>query len=149
MVRNSKKRCTCVMASNQIPEPLQCKTVFNRYLSSGRSNPKISKNEVHFFRILVLGGLSPPSQLVPNHSNSNFVQVRQLIFWQINLISEPSTPCSHKGESQFPPLSGQTDQYLAKSPSCGRQRCGKKTFANWRKQWWGGVCARHFLHNIG
>ena len=37
------------MASNQIPEPLQCKTVFNRYLSSGRSNPKISKNEVHFF----------------------------------------------------------------------------------------------------
>ena len=28
----------CVMASNQIPAPLQCKTVFNRYLSNGRSN---------------------------------------------------------------------------------------------------------------
>ena len=105
---------TCVMASNQIPEPLQCKTVFNRYLSNGRSNPKISKNEVHFFsnfgsgrtlptqstgpqpiqlvpkhcfyrylsigrsnkktkyisfRILPLGGLYPPSQLVPNPFN--------------------------------------------------------------------------------
>ena len=60
---------TCVMASNQIPEPLQCKNVFNRYLSNGRSNPKMSKNEVHFFKILVLGGPSPPSQLVPNPFN--------------------------------------------------------------------------------
>ena len=30
---------------------------------------KIKKNEAHFFRILLLGGPSPPSQLVPNPSN--------------------------------------------------------------------------------
>ena len=40
---------TSVMAFPQIPEYLQCKTVFNRYLSNGRSNPKNSKNEVAFF----------------------------------------------------------------------------------------------------
>ena len=43
--------------------------LFNRYLSNGRSNPKNSKNEVHFFRILLLGGPSPLSQLVPNPFN--------------------------------------------------------------------------------
>ena len=60
------------MASNQIPEPLQCKTVFNRYLSNGRSNPKISKNEVHFFSNFGSGRTLPtqstgpqPIQLVP------------------------------------------------------------------------------------
>ena len=40
---------TSVMAFPQILEPLQCKTCFNRYLGNGRSNPKNSKNEVHFF----------------------------------------------------------------------------------------------------
>ena len=33
---------------------------------------KIKKNKVHFFRILLLGGLSPPSQLVPKH---RFLQI--------------------------------------------------------------------------
>ena len=63
------------MASNQIPDPLQCKTVFNRYLSNGRSNPKISKNEVNFFslnfgfgRTLPTQSTGPqPIQLVPKH----------------------------------------------------------------------------------
>ena len=41
--------------------------IINRYLGIGRSNQKISKNQVHFFRILLLGGPSPPSQLVPKH----------------------------------------------------------------------------------
>jgi len=43
--------------------------IINRYLGIGRSNQKISKNQVHFFRILLLGGPSPPSQLVPNPFN--------------------------------------------------------------------------------
>ena len=44
--------------------------IINRYLGIGRSNEKISKNEVHFFlRILLLGGPSPSSQLVHNPFN--------------------------------------------------------------------------------
>ena len=42
---------------------------FNRYHGIGRSNQKDSKNKVHFFQILLLGGPSPPSQLVPNPFN--------------------------------------------------------------------------------
>ena len=38
--------------------------IINRYLGIGRSNEKISKNEVHFFlRILLLGGPSPPTKM--------------------------------------------------------------------------------------
>ena len=72
---------TCVMASTQIPEPLQCKTVFNRYLSNGRSNPKKSKNEVHFISNFASGRSLPtqstgpqPIQLVPKH---RFLQISQ------------------------------------------------------------------------
>ena len=96
------------MAFPQILEPLQCKTCFNRYLGNGRSNPKNSKNEVHFFRILLLGGPSPPSQLVPNpfnwspntvfcrylsngHSNKKIKKTR-CIFYRIMLLGGPSPP---------------------------------------------------------
>jgi len=58
--------------SQLVPNPFNwsLSTVFCRYLGNGRSNPKKSKNEVHFFlRILLLKGPSPPSQLVPNPFN--------------------------------------------------------------------------------
>ena len=48
--------------------------LFNRYLSNGRSNPKNSKNEVHFFSNFASGRTLPtqstgpqPIQLVPKH----------------------------------------------------------------------------------
>ena len=76
---------TCVMASTQIPEPLQCKTVFNRYLSNGRSNPKNSKNEVHFISNFASGRSLPtqstgpqPIQLVPKNLFSQKSQYRSL-----------------------------------------------------------------------
>ena len=97
------------MAFPQILEPLQCKTFFNRYLGNGRSNPKNSKNEVHFFlRILLLKGPSPPSQLVPNpfnwspntvfcrylsngHSNKKIPNTKCIFYW-IMLLGGPSPP---------------------------------------------------------
>ena len=73
------------MASTQIPEPLQCKTVFNRYLSNGRSNPKISKSEVHLFSNFASGRTLPtqstgpqPIQLVPKHCFLQISQYRSL-----------------------------------------------------------------------
>ena len=60
------------MAFPQILEPLQCKIVFNRYLSISRSNQKISKNEVVLFSNFAFGRTLPtqstdpqPIQLVP------------------------------------------------------------------------------------
>merc|ERR1712208_83844 len=44
-------------------------SVFYRYLSIGRSNQKIQKTRSIYFLILLLAGLSPPSQLVPNPFN--------------------------------------------------------------------------------
>ena len=47
----------------------------------GRSNQKIQKTKSIFFGILLLGGPSPPSQLVPNPFNwspkSVFLQISQ------------------------------------------------------------------------
>ena len=40
----------------------------------GRSNQKIQKTKCIYFRILLLGGPSPPSQLVPNPFQSVFFQ---------------------------------------------------------------------------
>ena len=100
---------TCVMASTQIPEPLQCKTVFNRYLSNGRSNPKKSKNEVHFISNFASGRSLPtqstgprPIQLVPNTVFLQISQYRLLkskkfkkrgaFFSRILLLVGPSPP---------------------------------------------------------
>ena len=51
------------MAFPQIPEPLQCKTVFNRYLSNGRWNPNklanleatLVRNSAHLLTHLLTG----------------------------------------------------------------------------------------------
>ena len=42
-------RITRVMAQHKIWEPLQCKTVFNTYLSLGRSNQKVEESGPAFF----------------------------------------------------------------------------------------------------
>ena len=42
-------RYTCVMAEYRIWEPLQCKSVFNTYLSLGRSNKKVEESGLAFF----------------------------------------------------------------------------------------------------
>ena len=41
--------CTRVMAEYTIWEPLQCKSVFNTYLSLGRSNQKVEESGLAFF----------------------------------------------------------------------------------------------------
>ena len=47
-----KKKCcfygTRVMAEYEIWEPLQCKSVFNTYLSLGRSNQKVEESGLAF-----------------------------------------------------------------------------------------------------
>ena len=40
---------TRVMAEHEIWEPLQCKSVFNTYLSLGRSNQKVEESGLAFF----------------------------------------------------------------------------------------------------
>ena len=40
---------TRVMADYEIWEPLQCKSVFNTYLSLGRSNQKVEESGLAFF----------------------------------------------------------------------------------------------------
>ena len=58
------------LLESRCPSVARLVFIINRYLGIGRSNQKISKNEVHFFlRILLLGGPSPSSQLVPNPFN--------------------------------------------------------------------------------
>ena len=59
------------MASTQIPEPLQCKTVFNRYISNGCSNPKNSKNEVHFISNFASGRSLPTQSTGPQLEKSD------------------------------------------------------------------------------
>ena len=58
--------------------------LFNRYLSIGRSNKKNKKTRCIFFQILLLGGPSPPSQLMPNPFNWSpdmfFVEFSSLFF---------------------------------------------------------------------
>merc|ERR1712208_208983 len=54
------------------PQPIQLvpkHCFFYRYLSIGRSNQKNQKTKSFYFRILLLEGPSPPSQLVPNPFN--------------------------------------------------------------------------------
>ena len=60
-VTNIRYVLTSIMAFPKILEPLQCKTVFNRYISNGRSNQKISKAEVIFF-LNFASVRTPPTQ---------------------------------------------------------------------------------------
>merc|ERR1712208_131320 len=66
------------------PQPIQLvpkHCFFYRYLSIGRSNQKNQKTKSFYFRILLLVGHSPPSQLVPNPFNWSpkhcFLQISQ------------------------------------------------------------------------
>ena len=65
------------------PQPIQLvpKHCFYRYLGNGGSSQKISKTKFIYFLILLLGGPSPPSQLVPNpfnwSPNTVFLQISQ------------------------------------------------------------------------
>ena len=61
---------TLVIPLHEIQQSLHSKSVFCRNISNGRSSQKISKKQWWFyFPILLLGGPSPPSQLVPNPFN--------------------------------------------------------------------------------
>ena len=42
------------MAVHEIWEPLQCKTVFNTYLSFGRSNQKVEESGLAFFLAILV-----------------------------------------------------------------------------------------------
>ena len=46
----SSSSFTRVMAEHEIWEPLQCKSVFNTYLSLGRSNQKVEESGLAFFK---------------------------------------------------------------------------------------------------
>ena len=61
---------TSVMAFAQTPEPLQCKTVFNRYLSNNRSNQKIQKTKCIFFEFCFWEDPLHPVIWSPTHSTS-------------------------------------------------------------------------------
>ena len=60
---------TAEMRPYENPWPYNVKTVFNKYLGNGRSNQKISKNEVQFFSNFGLGWPPPhPVNWSPTHS---------------------------------------------------------------------------------
>ena len=91
------------------PWPYNVKTVFNKYLGNGRSNQKISKNEVHLFSNFGMGWPPPtqstgpqPIQLVPKHRfftdiSATVAQIQKIqkarcIYFRILVLGGPSPP---------------------------------------------------------